>query len=949
MARSLGRLTLDLIARTGSFNRNLDDAAKRVRGTARDIDRSAQAINRFVLAAGAAGVAFVSSMTTIAVATSKTMDEMRKMAQATGLSVEALSELTYVASQSGLEQQTLINALGRLSKGIGDAARDTGDAKRAFDTLGISIRDSSGRLRDADKVLVDFAEEMSKLPDGTQKTALAMQVFGRAGAQLVPLLNNGREGIKALTDEARRFGIVLDTDVAKQAERFNDNLTRLGAVKQGLAYTITEALLPALESITDILVDVTAGLAGSGELIETAFKVAGGAAITVAAIFTGRLVASLVASTAAFVAASIEAGRYQATLARMAGVSATAAAGLGALTVAARAASVLLAVLGGPVGLIAAVGAAGAAFLTMGRSARSASADTELLSRSLEGLTERQLIHEQNQLGDAIERAGKRMVDARKEVEALESRLAHAENAWIRSSQAINDLRKKLDEARANSDKAGQEFDRLTARSTEVARAIWGVRNEVDGLNQALGQIDTEAVRAEWMGKYATQSERLTAELDKAREAFGGMIPPDIEARIRGAFTPARSGAAATTSELQNLIKQFDQQVAVLGMTEAQAERYRIETAKGTDADRARALALYDQIEAWKETDRVINQAAESARYIAAINQELEVFGQQKALDVAGVGMGDRLREQMEEEFAIRQEYAQRRRELEEQQQIESLALDDEQYEARLEALQRSEDEHLRILQESNEAKLEAQADWKNGAIAALQNFADEAADIAGQVESILMGAFKGVEDAIVDLVKTGKLDLRGLLASIAEDVLRMMIRVGLSMAANALLGETLAASATAVSVAMGKVTAAAWAPAAAMASLASFGANAAPAMAGITATTGLATSLAVVGMAHDGIDEVPKTGTWLLEKGERVVTADTSARLDSVLDRIDSGGGGGVTVNLIEDPTRAGQVESRTDDDGAEQVDIFVADIQGDGPRSQAIQNAFGLSRVGT
>src|SRR5690625_4301583 len=302
MARSLGRLTLDLIARTGSFNRSLHPFPTRRSSDLRDIDRSAQAINRFVLAAGAAGVAFVSSMATVAAATSKTMDEMRKMAQATGLSVEALSALTYVANQSGLEQQTLINALGRLSKGIGDAARDTGDAKRAFDTLGISIRDSSGRLRDADKVLVDFAEEMSKLPDGTQKTALAMQVFGRAGAQLVPLLNNGREGIKALTDEARRFGIVLDTDVAKQAERFNDNLTRLGAVKQGLAFTITEALLPAMERITDIMVEVAATLAGSGELIETAFTAAGISATAAAVIFASGSDSSLVSSTAAVVA-----------------------------------------------------------------------------------------------------------------------------------------------------------------------------------------------------------------------------------------------------------------------------------------------------------------------------------------------------------------------------------------------------------------------------------------------------------------------------------------------------------------------------------------------------------------------------------------------------------------------------------------------------------------------
>src|SRR5690625_2164104 len=132
------------------------------------------------------------------------------------------------------------------------------------------------------------------------------------------------------------------------------------------------------------------------------------------------------------------------------------------------------------------------------------------------------------------------------------------------------------------------------------------------------------------------------------------------------------------------------------------------------------------------------------------------------------------------------------------------------------------------------------------------------------------------------------------------------------------------------------------------MASLASFGANAAPAMAGITATAGRATSLAVVGMAHDGIDEVPKTGTWLLEKGERVVTADTSARLDSVLDRIDSGGGGGVTVNLIESQDRAGEVESRTNDDGEEELNIFVADIRGGGRRSQALEMTYGLQRVG-
>lgn len=107
-------------------------------------------------------------------------------------------------------------------------------------------------------------------------------------------------------------------------------------------------------------------------------------------------------------------------------------------------------------------------------------------------------------------------------------------------------------------------------------------------------------------------------------------------------------------------------------------------------------------------------------------------------------------------------------------------------------------------------------------------------------------------------------------------------------------------------------------------------------------------------GMAHDGIDSVPETGTWLLERGERVMTSDTSARLDGVLSRIESGrmGSGSapkININLIESKDRAGQVETRSADNGDIEADVFVADIMGDGKRSRAIQRAFGLRRVGT
>ncbi|HBP0539534.1 TPA: phage tail tape measure protein [Pseudomonas aeruginosa] len=103
-------------------------------------------------------------------------------------------------------------------------------------------------------------------------------------------------------------------------------------------------------------------------------------------------------------------------------------------------------------------------------------------------------------------------------------------------------------------------------------------------------------------------------------------------------------------------------------------------------------------------------------------------------------------------------------------------------------------------------------------------------------------------------------------------------------------------------------------------------------------------------GMAHDGIDSVPETGTWLLQKGERVTTAETSAKLDRTLDdvRRNQASAGAPTINLIEDRSRAGQVNTRRQDDQYI-IDVVVADLFGDGRSSKAIGSSFGIRRSGT
>ena len=105
-----------------------------------------------------------------------------------------------------------------------------------------------------------------------------------------------------------------------------------------------------------------------------------------------------------------------------------------------------------------------------------------------------------------------------------------------------------------------------------------------------------------------------------------------------------------------------------------------------------------------------------------------------------------------------------------------------------------------------------------------------------------------------------------------------------------------------------------------------------------------------VAGMAHDGIDAVPETGTWLLQKGERVTTAQTSAKLDRTLEQVAQGGasgGKGLTVNLIENPNKAGQVERGRNSDGTESLSLFVAQIRSGGNEtSDAFESTYNLKR---
>ncbi len=185
-------------------------------------------------------------------------DRMYEVSQSLGVAVEDLSRMQYAAELSGVSLEGLEKSIRKLSTSLYDASQSaTGPAAQAFKALGISATDANGNVRPVIDVMGDLAARFEKMPDGVTKTALAIKVFGRSGADMIPMLNEGRAGLTAMYEEAQQLGVVLDTETAAAAERFNDNLTRLGKVQDGIITKITAGMLPALSNLTDALANTS--------------------------------------------------------------------------------------------------------------------------------------------------------------------------------------------------------------------------------------------------------------------------------------------------------------------------------------------------------------------------------------------------------------------------------------------------------------------------------------------------------------------------------------------------------------------------------------------------------------------------------------------------------------------------------------------------------------------
>ena len=266
-----GAAYIELFVSDSKLVRGLEKASKKLKAFG-------DAITGWGQKMAAVGAAITAPLVGSAKAFSEMGDRIAKASARTGVSVETLSELAYAADLSGASLDTLEGSLRKMQKAIVAAAEGSESATDALSKLGLTVDDLRGLSPDQQFKLI--ADRLSQIKSPALRAALAMELFGKSGTQLLPLMADGAKGIEALQQQARDLGLTMSTEDAKAAEALNDTFDTLWKVlKQGV-FIIGSALAPTLKSVCEWIINTvvttTAWIKQNKDLVVTIFKVAAG-------------------------------------------------------------------------------------------------------------------------------------------------------------------------------------------------------------------------------------------------------------------------------------------------------------------------------------------------------------------------------------------------------------------------------------------------------------------------------------------------------------------------------------------------------------------------------------------------------------------------------------------------------------------------------------------------
>ncbi|MEQ4874088.1 phage tail tape measure protein [Klebsiella oxytoca] len=788
--KSLGTLTIDLIAKVGGFVQGMDKAERssqkwreQVKKDAREVGASIAAIG---VAAATAAVGIGVAGLSIVKNTAQQVTEADRWAKSLKISTQDLLSWQYAAEQAGLTGDNIADIFKDINDKVGDAVLNkSGEAAQALDTLGLSAEKLA--QQSPDKQLLAISSALQKIPSQAGKTNI-LESLGNDLSKMLPLFDNNNEKLKQFLQLSKDFGVAPpqeDIDnLVKVNQFFQDIETSARGLKieiaSGLAKVDLSPLQDGLDSIRDVFTD-PAILQGLSDLVGEAISLAG---------VVGRI-----------------------------------AGGLGAIASYTR----------------SRIGAV---------SGNYDSADENDIAQRIEFLNKR----------------GNSSKEQRDELDFLNKRLK-----FLRAMKSS-----------------------LTAE--DVAKGAKGLSSLLSDMG--IGQPNSNDYN---LGK-GQSNQKVTPKSNSADNAFKGRL---LDLQKQAALIETTGKKTAEVTELEKV--NFDITSGNLKrISEGQKEQLRI-AAKVLDAK--------------KEELRINQENAKVAEFVSGLDRQNNIIKQGYDNDLAGRSFGSKDRSRMRETNDIQQDFESRQEDL--LKQYQSGDITKSLYDSETDALKTALEERLQIQEDYYHESDDLRNDWESGISSALADFADSSSDYyqqaADAMTSILGSATDSISEHLYDVI-SGTESMGDAIKGIFSDLGTSVIKALVDMAAQwivyqgvqMLVNKTAQASAIPAMIANAQATSlqaqiAAYASTAAIPIIGPALAPAAMAAAAAITTPLVAAvgTSALAGMAHDGVDSVPETGTWLLQKGERVTTAKTSAKLDATLDRVatQSTGSGAIYSPTISIP----------------------------------------------
>jgi len=550
--KPVAQLVIEMTANVARLEKDMARARNSVDGAMRKIQASVRvamrALGALGLGLGAAQlVGFVRSAINAG-------DEMVKLSQQVGIATQNIAGLQLSFRQGGVNASEMSMAMARLVDGM---SKQTD----AYKKLNLTSTDTLGALS-------EVADIFQKMPDGAEKSALAYELFGRSGMKLIPVLNQGAAGLQSYIDLSQKLGMVVTTDVGKKFELYNDTLDTVSAAMSGLANQAAIAIIPALQSVADALLSAfTSGSVQRGiDTMIEAVKILG-------IVLAGKLIASIAAMASGLV--TMAAGMTAATAAT------------GGLTIALSTMRGVVALMGGPIGLIA---TAATALVYFTEKASAAETTVDGLSKSL-GVTNAELI---NMTKIQIEQ---KIVDVALELQQLEVQLLKAALAQDALNQAMSDPEAYAFEG----GKISTEMNNVNKRSVALFSILERLKDQL---------VDTTK-KSNNLGDSSKKSADAIAELiEKYRQETNALIMSTDE-KERAAFTQAmlNEGVKKGTAAYKEYLDLFD--VARVERLTLQSQIKSIELEKKANEERL-AERVRQEEEFATEAQRINDQIGQS-------------------------------------------------------------------------------------------------------------------------------------------------------------------------------------------------------------------------------------------------------------------------------------------------------------------------------------------------